>query len=80
MLVVAVNNINSIYKNEEICGKDCVTSVINKQIDMKQVYFQINQSDATIDCVASKGSKWMFKTKGYITNLSNGKVAVKLIH
>lgn len=80
MLVVAVNNINSIYKNEEICGKDCVTSVINKQIDMKQVYFQINQSDATIDCVASKGSKWMFKTKGYITNLSNGKVAVKIVH
>lgn len=80
MLVVAVNNINSIYKNEEICGKDCVTSVINKQIDMKQVYFQINQSDATIDCVASKGSKWMFKTKGYITNLSNGKVAVKIMH
>lgn len=80
MLVVAVNNINSIYKNEEICGKDCITSVINKQIDMKQVYFQINQSDATIDCVASKGSKWMFKTKGYITNLSNGKVAVKIMH
>lgn len=80
LLVVAVNNINSIYKSEDICGKDCVTSVINKQIDMKQVYFQINQSNVTIDCIASKGSKWKFKTKGYITNLSNGKVAVKIEH
>lgn len=80
LLVIAVININSIYKNKDICGDDCVTSVINKQIDMKQVYLGINQKNADIECVASKGCTWRFKTGGSsVTNISKGKVSVEMI-
>lgn len=77
---ITVKIINSIYKDEKICGLDVITSIINKQIDMKQVYFGIKQNKCCIECIASKAATWCFTTgRLSINKMSNTHLAIQLI-
>ena len=67
-----INNINTTYKDE-------ITSVFNKVINMKQVYFGFKNDYMKFNIVSSAVSNWEFTTGGMSTaNITNSKLSVRL--
>lgn len=67
-----VKNINDIYRDE-------ITSVFNKVIDMKQVYFGFKSDDMIFEAVSSAASAWEFAVGGISTNrINNAKLSVQI--
>ena len=77
---VTIDKLNDIYggQNDDI---DVISSIINKQIDMKQIYFGIRDKKMKIQIVSSKNAKWSLSTGGMsINNINNSKMAIFITH
>lgn len=61
-------------------GDDVISSFINKQIDMKQVYFGIDNSLLKFRFVSSGTSSWCFSMGGLTTaNITNCRLGIKIV-
>ena len=61
-------------------GDDVISSFINKQIDMKQVYFGIDNSLLKFRFVSSGTSSWRFSMGGLTTaNITNCRLGIKIV-
>lgn len=70
-----IEEINKKYGNDE----DVITSVINRELNIKQIYFGISDTYTKLKVVDSSIGKWKFKTGGLsATNIDNSKLAIEL--
>lgn len=77
---VCIDIINNIYNETGVFSKDAISSVINKQIDMRQVYLSIKPDKLNIKAIMSKASKWRTTTGGIsATNITNAKLSVMIV-
>lgn len=77
---VCIDIINSIYGETGVFGKDVISTVINKQIDMRQVYLSIKREELHIKCVMAQASKWRVTTGGIsAVNITNARLSVMIV-
>ena len=73
---VVINKINKKYGDGDY---DVITSVLQREIDMKQVYFGIRNKECKMKVIDAKGGTWRFDVGGMsATNISNSKMSIKL--
>lgn len=74
----AIDNINKIYGSNNI-DEDIITSVINKQINIKQIYFGIDKTKLKLKVCSSEAERWYCKMSGIsVNNMFNNKLGVKI--
>ena len=74
----AIDNINNIYGSKNI-NYDAITNVINKQINIKQIYFGIDKSKLKLKVCSSEAERWYCKMSGIsVNNMFNNKLGVKI--
>lgn len=75
---IAIDNINKIYGNKNI-DDDAITTVINKQINIKQIYFGIDKQRLKLKVCSSEAERWYCKMSGIsVNNMFNNKLGVKI--
>lgn len=73
---VCINELNEIYGKDD---NDIISSVIQKAIDMKQVYFGIQKNTMKLQVFSSSVSKWSFEIGGISTpNIDNAKLSIHM--
>ena len=78
MLMIAINNINEQYGKSD---NDVISSIINREVNMKQVYFGIKKEEMKLKVVNAGTSKWKLQTGGMsATYINNSKLAIKISH
>lgn len=74
----AIDNINKTYGNKNI-DDDAITTVINKQINIKQIYFGIDKQKLKLKVCSSEAERWYCKMSGIsVNNMFNNKLGVKI--
>lgn len=75
---IAIDNINKTYGSKNI-DDDAITTVINKQINIKQIYFGINKRKLKLKVCSSEAERWYCKMSGIsVNNMFNNKLGVKI--
>lgn len=77
-LMVTINKINQIYGKDD---NDVISSIINREVNMKQVYFGIKKDEMKLKVINGNTSKWKLQTGGMsATYINNSKLAIKISH
>lgn len=74
----AIDNINNIYGSKNI-NDDVITNVINKQINIKQIYFGIDKYRLKLKVCSSEAERWYCKMSSIsVNNMFKSKLGVKI--
>lgn len=79
LYVNAINKINKLYGSEDNSSDDVISSVIQKSIQMKQVYFGIRKKKMKLEVISSGVHSWKVTTGGMSTNnIGNSKLSIEM--
>ena len=79
LYITAINKINEIYGSRDDNEEDVISSVIQKSIQLKQVYFGIRKNKMKLEVISSGVHSWKVVPGGMSTNnIGNSKLSIEM--
>ena len=79
LYITAINKINEIYGSRDDDEEDVISSVIQKSIQLKQVYFGIRKNKMKLEVISSGVHSWKVVPGGMSTNnIGNSKLSIEM--